>query len=66
MVREFTAIPRQVREEDGRVEILFVSRPAYLWCHRPEWAELAREAIESGRALKVCWQSSNGELLELG
>ncbi|MGE0489688.1 MAG: hypothetical protein AB7S38_10790 [Vulcanimicrobiota bacterium] len=65
MVREFTAVPRQVREQDGKVEILFVGRPAYFWCHRPEWANRARQAIENGSELNLRWESTTGELLEL-
>lgn len=65
MERAFTAVPRQVREQDGKVEILFVGRPAFFWCHRPEWAHRAYQAIEAGSALRVRWESTTGELLEL-
>lgn len=62
---KFTAIPRQVREGDGRLEVLFQGRPAYYWTTDPGLRPLVEEALGSEQPLEVVWDPVTGQITGL-
>lgn len=61
----FTAIPCEIREREGRLEVLFRGRPAFFWTTDGGLRPALESALEAERPVRVDWDPVSGQLLSI-